>query len=48
MLNEIHPKTFLFMEIVRKICKILNINFFTDDQYNTFMKDENYMKLWVK
>lgn len=32
---------------INKLYKI-NINFFTDDQYNTFMKDENYMKLWVK
>jgi hypothetical protein len=40
-----HPNTFLFMEIVKIICNLLNIDFFTDEQYNNFIKDENYMQL---
>jgi hypothetical protein len=40
-----HPNTFLFMEIVKIICNLLDVDFFTDEQYNNFIKDENYMQL---
>ena len=45
MLTCKHPKTFLFMEIVKLLCNLLNFNFFTEDQYNNFLKNENYMEL---
>jgi hypothetical protein len=45
MLKDNHPKTFLFMEILKAICNLLEYNFFTDEQYTNFVRDENYMKL---
>jgi len=43
--NVNHPNTFLFMEIMKIICNILNINFFNEDQYNKFIENNNYMEL---
>jgi len=45
MLTQNHPKTFLFMEIVKILCNLLNLDFFTEEQYNDFLKNENYMQL---
>jgi len=45
MLTCNHPTTFLFMKIMKKLCKLLNFNYFTDDQYNIFIKNNNYMEL---
>jgi hypothetical protein len=45
MLSLSHPTTFLFMEIVKNICTLLNLEFFTEEQYNKFLENENYMKL---
>lgn len=45
MLTYKHPTTFLFMEIIKIICDLLNINFFTEEQYNHFIKNKNYMEL---
>jgi len=45
MLTVNHPKTFLFLEIVKILCDLLNLNFFTDQQYNKFLEKENYMEL---
>jgi hypothetical protein len=45
MLTCNHPKTFLFMEIIKLLCNLLNYNFFTEKQYNEFLKNENYMEL---
>ena len=45
MLNCFHPKTFLFMEIIKLLCNLLNYNFFTEEQYNNYLKNENYMEL---
>lgn len=45
MLDYCHPKTFLFMEIIKELCNLLNFNFFTEEQYNNFLKNENYMEL---
>lgn len=45
MLTVNHPNTFLFMEIIKLLCNLLNYNFFTDEQYNNFLKNENYMEL---
>ena len=45
MLTCCHPKTFLFMEIIKVLCNLLNYNFFTEEQYNNFLKNENYMEL---
>jgi len=44
-ISEVHPNTFVFLEILKKICLVLNIPYLTDEQYNFFMKDNNYMKL---
>ena len=45
MLTCFHPKTFLFMEIIKLLCNLLNYNFFTEEQYNNYLKNENYMEL---
>ena len=45
MLSINHPTTFLFLEILKEICIILKINFFTNDQYLFFMKNMNFMEL---
>ena len=45
MLTMWHPNTFLFLEIVKEICIILKIHIFDTEKYNTFLKDNNYMKL---
>ena len=45
MLTCWHPKTFLFMEIIKLLCNLLNYNFFTEEQYNNYLKNENYMEL---
>ena len=45
MLTSNHPKTFLFMEIIKLLCNLLNLNFFTEEQYNNFLRDSNYAKL---
>jgi hypothetical protein len=45
MLTVDHPKTFLFMEVIKELCNLLNYNFFTEEQYNIFLKNENYMEL---
>jgi len=45
MLTHNHPKTFLFMEIVKILCNLLNLEFFKEKKYNKFLKNENYMEL---
>jgi hypothetical protein len=45
MLTCNHPKTFLFMEVIKVLCKLLNYDFFTEEYYNNFLKNENYMEL---
>ena len=45
MLTCNHPKTFLFLELIKILCNLLNYNFFTEEQYNNFLKNENYMEL---
>lgn len=45
MLTMVHPTTFLFLEVLKEICIILNISFFSEKQYLYFMTDSNYMKL---
>lgn len=45
MLTYNHPKTLLFMEIIKSLCNLLNFNFFTKEQYNNYLKNENYMGL---
>lgn len=45
MLTCFHPKTQLFMEIIKILCDLLNYNFFSDYEYNNFLKNENYMEL---
>jgi hypothetical protein len=45
LLSHDHPTTFLFMEIMKKICKFLNVPFFKNEQYQMFMSNNNYMGL---
>jgi hypothetical protein len=45
MLTCNHPNTFLFLEIVKILCDLLNLTFFTEYKYNRFLKKENYMEL---
>ena len=40
-----HPSTFLFLEILREICSIMNIPFFKENVYNTFCRNSNFMDL---
>lgn len=45
MLSINHPTTFLFLEVLKEICIILKINFFTNDKYLYYMKNKNFMEL---
>ena len=45
MIATDHPNTFLFLEIVNELCKILNVNTFTKFMRDLFLEDNNYMKL---
>jgi hypothetical protein len=45
MLTINHPKTFFFLEIIRELCLLINIDFFTENQCNKFLENENYMDL---
>ena len=45
MLTFCHPNTFLFLEVVSEICKILHIDTFSNIQRDMFLQDNNYMKL---
>jgi hypothetical protein len=45
MLSVPHPNTFLFLELVDQICKLLKIESFSDEKRDVFLKDQNYMKL---
>ena len=40
-----HPTTFLLLELIRRLCIILDVSFFTDVQYALFMVNNNYMEL---
>lgn len=45
MLTKEHPKTFLFLQVMKEICCKMNISFFKSDVYYKFMKNDNYMNL---
>lgn len=45
MIDSNHPKTFLFLEVIKRLCNLLDYNFFTEEQYNNFLKNENHMEL---
>jgi hypothetical protein len=45
MLTVFHPNTFLFLEVVNEICKILNIDTFSKMKRDMYLQDDNYMKL---
>ena len=45
MLSICHPNTLLFLEVVDKICKLLNIDTFSETKRNMFLEDNNYIKL---
>ncbi len=45
MISRYHPNTFLFLKIVKIICDLINCKFFTIEQCNKFLKNNNYMNL---
>jgi hypothetical protein len=45
MLTPNHPKTCLFLEVVKELCLLLNIKFFTKKQCMLFLKNSNFMEL---
>ena len=45
MLTLWHPNTFLFLEVVNEICKLLNLATFSEEKRTMFLEDENYMKI---
>lgn len=40
-----HPTTFLFLEIIKELCIVLNINFFEKNEYEKYLKNFNFMGL---
>jgi len=40
-----HPTTFLFLEIIKELCMILDINFFEKCEYDKYIENFNYMEL---
>jgi len=47
MLDICHPTTFMFLELVREICKRTGVDFFTHEQAARFLQNENHMGLGV-
>jgi len=45
MLSINHPKTFLFLFITNRLCKMLGFKFFPIEKYNLFMSNNNFMGL---
>jgi hypothetical protein len=45
MLSINHPNTFLFLEVIDKICILLNIDTFSQIKKDIFLQDNNYMEL---
>jgi hypothetical protein len=45
LLTHNHPTTFLLLEILRKICTVLEQPFFSEDQLRTYTSNINYMEL---
>jgi len=45
LLTVNHPSSFLFMEIMKELCVLLNIEFFGEEEYNKFIQNKNYMNL---
>lgn len=45
MLTCHHPTTFLFMELLKILCKKIEIDFFRQEEYNYFMQNNNFMEL---
>jgi hypothetical protein len=45
MLTPYHPNSYILLEIAKKICKIIGINFFDDKKYNEFLQNTNFMNL---
>ncbi len=45
MVTVVHPNTFLFLEIVDELCKLLKLDTFSEDKKKYFLKDNNFMEL---
>lgn len=45
MLTIWHPNTLLFMELIKELCSLIGIEFFSEEQEKEFLKNENYMGL---
>lgn len=48
MLSPRHPKTSLFLEMVKELCKFIDIPFFTKEKYKTFIENNNFMELPIE
>lgn len=45
MIAVVHPSTFLFLEILKEICILMNIPFFSADAIAIFLEYNNYIQL---
>lgn len=45
VIHEHHPKTFLFLEVLKRITDMIGIDFFTRKEYINFIQNDNYMGL---
>jgi hypothetical protein len=43
--NVHHPTTFVFLKVLHRLCKLLNIDTLSKEKRNMFLQDDNYMKL---
>jgi len=45
MLTINHPTTLLFLKLFKRLCDILDVSFFTNEEAAIFMENDNYMEL---
>lgn len=45
MITHNHPKTFVFMELLKEISSRMNFTFYPNSTVECFLKDDNYMQL---
>ena len=45
LINKYHPTTFLFLEIIKHICRHIGVNFFSPNVYHNLIKRPNIMGL---
>ena len=45
MIAITHPNTFLFLEVLQEICRLISVDFFNDSQYKSLIQNNNIMEL---